>query len=286
MSIAKTYRFVTCDLCGANDYRIYGISPTPDKHIHFQVVQCKRCGLIYALPQATQETLKRFYEEDYPEKVAPSWEANLSQEKLEKLKAFIKMLGEPGRLCDVGCGYGILLKVAKELGWEVWGVEPSNALASYAKKILGSEAKVLIGTIYEVELPKDYFDVVIMWHVLEHVDSPTHYLQKIRAILKESGRLIIGVPNGADLIHRLARIVKWKNRMRNADFGEHTYTFSPRTLKMFLEKVGFKVETLKVYYSTSDTTMHHYRHPLAKMIARYLRFLPNVGPLIQVVARK
>ncbi|MCX7999487.1 MAG: class I SAM-dependent methyltransferase [Leptospiraceae bacterium] len=119
MTVVKYYRFVVCDLCEANDYRLYGISPNPEEDIHFQVVQCKRCGLIYALPQATQETLKSLYNEEYPEKVLKEWEACLSD--ISKLKPYIEALGKPGKMCDIGCGLGFWLKAAKELGWEVWG---------------------------------------------------------------------------------------------------------------------------------------------------------------------
>lgn len=115
MSIPKTYIFVFCDLCGANDYRLYGISPTPERHLHWQVVQCKQCGLIYALPQATQETLNRFYNGEYPEKVLENWKAHLSD--MQKLKSHIEALGNPGRMCEIGCGLGFRLKVAKKLGW-------------------------------------------------------------------------------------------------------------------------------------------------------------------------
>jgi SAM-dependent methyltransferase len=279
----KNYRFVKCDLCGSNDYRLYGVSPEPEKAIHFQVVRCHRCGLIYALPQATEETLRNLYDFDYPDKVLPSWE--MQHSRTQKMRLDIEALGKPGKICEIGCGIGIRLKLAQEMGWEVFGVEPSEIFAKYAKGICG-EDKIWHGTIYNSGLTDNYFDIVLLWHVLEHVDSPTKYLRKIFRILKPGGRVIIGVPNGGDPIHRLRRLISLGKSKSFADFGEHTYTFTCRTLLRFLKKVDFSILEIKPYYSSGDRGLLHYRHPVGKILGWLLHFLPNFGPLLSGIAKK
>ncbi|MCF4100644.1 class I SAM-dependent methyltransferase [Gillisia sp. M10.2A] len=108
---------------------------------------------------------------------------------LKKLKWINKKNPEKGSLLDIGAGTGDFLKVAQANGWEVEGVEPEETARKKAKEkgvILKSSLK---------EFKSDKFDVISMWHVLEHVPDLKTQILELEQLLKKDGLLVIAVPN-------------------------------------------------------------------------------------------
>ncbi len=94
-----------------------------------------------------------------------------------------------GRILDIGAGTGEFLSVAKQNGWETIGVEPSDK----AKQIAINKGISFVATLSELE--NHSFDVISMWHVLEHVPDLDHQIKELKRLLKPTGSLIIAVPN-------------------------------------------------------------------------------------------
>lgn len=134
-SSEAAHHFVVCNLCGTNDYEIYGQELERSRYIvHRTAVRCKKCGLVYSNPQATRETLQHFYAAIYPD-------ISRYLERAEGLgssqQAFFAGLNERrgvgGRFLDVGCATGHLLAAGREMGWDVYGVELSESFSRYAR---------------------------------------------------------------------------------------------------------------------------------------------------------
>jgi 2-polyprenyl-3-methyl-5-hydroxy-6-metoxy-1,4-benzoquinol methylase len=205
---------------------------------------------VYPFPDI--DMLAVHYDEDYyrdwinqqKNKRIRMWEGRLK--KLEKRR-------QGGLLLDVGCGDGAFLKLAQEKGWTVSGTEHSLYAADYVSKAHG--IPVFCGEIISAGYPENFFDVVTMWHVLEHVTDPERYLREIHRILKPSGLLVIAVPNVNDYVMRFAyRFVKGKplKLFSKNDREIHLYHFSDETLRNYLRKSGFKCLKISPDYGITE----------------------------------
>jgi len=201
---------ITCDRCGSNNnalllqarnYR-YGY---PEM---FNIVKCKECGLIYLNPRPTAEAALEQYKEDYTpdEKVVDT--GKQARGILKKIfgPLWYKISGYygileikvKGRFLDVGCANGDILEIARNMGADVWGIELNPKSVKMCKdKILN----VRCGTVEDSWYPDDYFDIIWMSQVIEHLPSPKNSLKEIRGILKPCGRLYIFCPNAGILKH-------------------------------------------------------------------------------------
>lgn len=277
--ISNVLESVGCNLCSANDtehlYKIDG----------FNLVRCRRCGLIYVNPRLVRQEVEKiytrpeyfhnpqFYDSDgflygYAEYVSERQEIEKSFEKVVKCLASLKT---PGRLFEVGCGLGYFLNVARQYGWEVTGSEISESAAHYARRMLG--LSVLWGSFEEQTLPPVSFDAGVLLDVIEHFHDPFAALQKSHKLLKPDGVLIIGTPNAGSLVARILGS-RWEDMRR---VKEHLYLFSHRTLTMMLEKSGFRVVKTVQYgrYFKVGKILRRWEI-YGKRTARFLRCMSSV----------
>jgi len=226
---------VRCNLCGQSNFIVLEEDQPP-----FRVLKCNNCSLIFVYPRPDHSELIGHYNENYyvdwigtqKDKRIRMWE-----KRLDKLKRF----RSGGRLLDVGCGEGLFLHLAKEHGWQVSGTEISSYAAGYASNSLNVD--IFYGEILYAGFPGDFFDVVTMWHVLEHVKDPKAYLTEVRHILKPEGLLVIAVPNVNGMVMRIAYRIARRRRLKLFSKEEkevHLYHFSADTIKAYLEKTGFE----------------------------------------------
>lgn len=139
---------------------------------------------------------------------------------------------QKGKVLDIGCSNGVFLDIFKKHGWQTFGVEPSkNGIVAQKKG-----HKVYRNIFEEVSLPKNYFDLIIMNHTLEHVDDADLVLKKIYGILKKGGILYVDVPNAGGIGSRIMGD-KWPLKLPK----EHNYQFTKESLSEIFKKSGFKI---------------------------------------------
>lgn len=138
-----------------------------------------------------------------------------------------------GSLLDIGAGTGAFAHFMQQTGWKVTGLEPdegarANADTLYKIQMQPSEALFT--------LPEHQFDVVTMWHVLEHVHNLHGYLEQIKRVLKPGGALLIAVPNytSKDAAH-------YQEYWAAYDVPRHLYHFSPASMHTLLQSHGISV---------------------------------------------
>jgi SAM-dependent methyltransferase len=138
-----------------------------------------------------------------------------------------------GRLLDVGCASGLFLQEAKQVGWNIAGIEPNEALCAQARKNLGEDAEVQCTTLEMARLESG-FDAITLWDVLEHVPDPQTFLQHCRSLLRSKGYLFLNVP---DLDSWPARILgtRWPLLL-----PEHLNYFNRESLCFCAEKAGLR----------------------------------------------
>lgn len=230
---------VVCGLCGANKYKIkYRIDG-------FNYVQCKNCGFVFVNPRLTKNEIANLYNEDYfngagfdksveyrKEFEKQSALTDLNDWDISSIKYFLCNKSESIKLLDIGCGMGLFLWKAREKGFIVEGLELSNYAAQFVKS---KGIKVQQKSIEDAELQENYFDVIVMKEVIEHLPNLKSSLAKIYSSLKNDGVLFLTTGN-YNCPERKLRGSKWFYFMPTG----HLQIFSNKTIKKFLFEAGFK----------------------------------------------
>ncbi len=252
--------YTICPLCSADDFT----KIESDRGL--EVVKCKQCDLIYTNPRArdAQENYfgdkKVFYEE--ARLIFNGKRTHHRDRNYENQVAGIQKYKKSGNLLDVGAGMGFFLKKARDAGFDVQGVEPSPALSQIAEERW--ELKMHNGFLEDIELPKNYFDVISLIDVFEHVTHPKELLSLSYELLKPDGIMAIKVPN-ADYNLFKKQLSRGSNR-DVWDCREHVVHYTPRTLRKMIESKGYKVLSasipLPVHLPIWENLVgHYYQYP-------------------------
>lgn len=211
-----------------------------------RVVRCERCGLQFAERYPDLEAAEHeIYPDGYFEKAIAeaARRAAIYHELLAELEG---RLGRKGRLLDVGCGEGALIRVALERGWQAEGTEIASAAIEFMRRTL--PAPVHEGELDRLVLPEGAFDAVVLNHVLEHVRDPGATLRTVARLLAPGGLVRIEVPNVGSLSSELknlqSRLGMKRTPWKHYSTGHHFWFFTPPTLRHTLETAGLAVESL------------------------------------------
>ncbi len=242
----ENFEYVGCNLCGSNlsDTIFQGRDIKYEKIGLFNVVKCNRCGLIYTNPRPKQSVISSYYPDEY-------WNMDNENGTIEsRLKIFahrfinkisFKMTipSKPGgKILDIGCGDGKGLLKMQEEGWEAYGVEISDLAAEYVREAYG--LNVFTGIVEDAGFEDEFFDVIILSHVVEHLSDPKTTLIEVNRILKKDGTLVISVPNADSFEAK-----HFKKYWIGWDLPRHFYHFTPNTITTLLNKIGFEVIGIK-----------------------------------------
>jgi ubiquinone/menaquinone biosynthesis C-methylase UbiE len=226
-----------CPGCGWDRVRsLLRTTKQTRSHEYYHVVTCTRCDLRYTRPLPDEEDLAELYPETYYVSNRANWlSADVLRRAFEQgvqwrhRQALLRRL--PGRILDVGCGSGNFLAALRSRGWDVYATEFSDAAVALAES---RGITVHRGTVEDAGYPDDHFDVVTMWHVLEHVPAPRETLDELRRVLKPDGLLVVEVPDSASLTFRLCG-----RDWMGLDIPRHLQHFTPTTLVRLLDDAGF-----------------------------------------------
>lgn len=260
--------------------------------------RCPSCSLIFAEQKGERKTDIGFYRERYFDACSRDQMSEQRQEIYGHILTLLEKFQKPGSLLDVGCGCGYFLKEAKRHGWQVTGVDPSRKSIDYARSLIGES--VLCGTTDDI--PADNrFDAISLINVLDHVTDFRQQLQNIHDLLVPQGILYLRFPNG--LFHSSVMHLLYKLSVKRfiASFLIfHEYAFTPKTIRRFLEDLGFiEIHILNSPLAGGDIKIGG--RTLSRLIGKILGCstwamfkIPEIisggrwvwGPSLQVVARK
>jgi 2-polyprenyl-3-methyl-5-hydroxy-6-metoxy-1,4-benzoquinol methylase len=210
----------------------------------FSIVECKTCGLKITSPRPADGELGKYYKSE--KYISHSNSRSGLTNKLYHLArnySLVKKLSlilsykKPGSLLDIGCGTGEFLKFCQTNKWAVRGIEPNDDARTFAT----NQNKVQVGPEQELEnIPNNSFDVITMWHVLEHVPDINKRVEQLRGLLKEDGVVFIAVPNPDSWDAR-----KYKEKWAAYDVPRHLYHFNQKAIKRLFENQGFRLDKTK-----------------------------------------
>ena len=230
-----------CPLCaGRHTYRFHH----DDKGRHIE--RCAECGVQFMNPQYRDEYLSAYYAAYTP----GAGDCDPAAEEADRfqhdylLDLIEERTGGPGRLLDVGCGRGGLLRAARDRGWRPTGcdVDPETVRRIAERHDLEIHA----GELADLPLADRSFDVVAMNHVLEHLKDPGPAIDRVQSLLRPGGLLFVALPNIEGLSSRLKLDLERMGLRRRGvgahyDADHHLLFFTPDTLSRFLAARGFDV---------------------------------------------
>ena len=207
----------------------------------FQLIENNTCGFLETTPQPLEEKLSDYYKtEDYishTDSKRNLFEKAYHLVRNVSLKRKLKLINsfnlETKTLLDIGCGTGDFLQVASANGWAVSGVEPDEDARAIANKKTDN-------AVFEIEQLSKFeaqsFDVITLWHVLEHLPKLEEHIQIIKRLLKANGTLVIAVPNFNSYDANF-----YKAFWAAYDVPRHLWHFSKTSISKLFGKHDFKV---------------------------------------------
>lgn len=230
-----------CPVCGSDKFELF--LKTKDYFLtneEFTLVRCLSCSFVFTNPRPPDEELSKYYKSsDYLSHTARKRNAKdivyqaLRAVNIRKKYKLVNRFAKGKTILDIGSGTGELLAYFKKQGWNVKGIEPDRMARNFAREKHYLE-------IYENDklstFPDKSFDIITLWHVLEHIPDLNKTIENIREKLTEDGYCIIAVPNieSTDFKH-------YQDKWAALDVPRHLYHFSPDTIRLLLDKHGFKI---------------------------------------------
>lgn len=218
---------IPCPLCGS------GAAAPVLQAGPRQMARCRQCGLVYRTPRPPGRAT------DAGNGAGASEDEWLAERRGINFRRFLDgWTRPPGRLLDVGCGYGWFLQMAQARGWEVVGVDHSPEAVRHARERLGVDARC--GELQAFRFPGGAFDLVTLWNVLEFVPDPLGSLREIHRVLAPGGVLFLRTQNY--FFQRLAFLLTGPLRRPERPYRTfvfHLNSFSPAPLRLLLRRTGF-----------------------------------------------
>jgi 2-polyprenyl-3-methyl-5-hydroxy-6-metoxy-1,4-benzoquinol methylase len=229
-------------------------------------VKCKNCYLIYANPIEKASKINGDYS-----KMGNNDALIIRESRLRAAKSQLGLIRKhkSGKtLLDIGCGEGFFLFNATKAGYTTKGIEISQDAAEYAGREFGLDVEAK--PFEELQFPENYFDVITLWQVLEHVPYPLKVLKEVHKILKPEGLLATSTPDIESILAKIFRR-RWWNLRRL-----HINQFTTRTLTDMLGRAGFNnvfSTRYREYISISMLVI-----PLLKHLKMYERAKDQFNP--------
>ena len=209
---------------------------------NYKVVCCTRCNHYYTFIEQEIDERELYFTGDYEkfDSQGTIFEKIIDFENRRILR-IIEKLTEKGKILDFGCGKGKFLKIFKIAGWGTFGIETSVPRAEYAKKNYNLNIDTQL--YFQGKINGGPFDVISLFHVLEHIADPINLLKNIiRDNLNDKGILVIEVPNFDSLQSRLAG-----NNWLHLDVPRHVNHFTELRLISVLNEMKFQIIRIEYF---------------------------------------
>ena len=232
---------INCPVCNSAQTKLFLVCKdhTVSRET-FNIVECVSCGFKFTNPRPEAEKLGAYYKsEDYVSHsntnkgfVNSVYQMVRKYTLLKKLK-LVSEFYKTGKILDIGCGTAEFLKTFKDAKWETLGIEPSPEVRKMAIGNYGLDVREE-AEIKNLETAS--FDVITMWHVLEHVPQLNDRIEDLKRMLKPKGLIIIAVPNPTSLDAKI-----YAENWAAYDVPRHLYHFSPKDIDTIFNNHELKV---------------------------------------------
>ncbi len=230
---------VSCPLCHSQDSRV--LFNTKTTHSRFDILQCQECGLARTFPFPNDDILHLHDTIQYygkkESKFIPIFQNirdGLSKIRARKYLSMIPTSIQRPKVLDIGCAEGRLLSSFLEYGCDCYGIE--HPLYPKQRFLNSNRIQYFVDDLELLDLEERSFNIIILWHVLEHLDNPYAIISRVYDLLASDGFLVLAVPNLSSIESRVFR-QSWFH----LDIPWHKYHFTKRSLRYLLEKNHFEI---------------------------------------------
>lgn len=247
-------------------------------------MMCLNCGLVSLKPHPSADELAASYNDylqENPEAIR-QWETMMRPIVIKSARLIETEFGsKPGDLLDIGSGYGFFLEEMKTRGWNVEGVELSETGRKYTQSRI--DVPIHAHPIEALSLPKDHYDVVTLFYVIEHLPDPVSTIREVNRILKPGGMVLLRWPHSTPIVKLLG---PFSNKLDLYHTPFHLYDFSPKTIAILLGTSSFKhIRTVIGGYTLPEARLNRYASIITGVVAEILSRLSNKRLLIQGVSK-
>lgn len=224
-----------CPICGKEEFKNFlVVTDNAVSKESFVIVECENCSFKFTNPRPDSDSISQYYEsEEYISHsnvktgiINRAYHVVRSITTKQKVELINRQAPAKGSILDYGCGTGTFLTACKKDGWEIRGVEPNIKAREVATTETG---EIIAASLSDIEGEK--FEVITLWHVLEHIHTLNETMAQLLECLQDDGTLIIAVPNADS--HDAQ---EYKENWAAYDVPRHLYHFTQSTMKRFLKK--------------------------------------------------
>lgn len=237
-------RLAHCPVCNKEDFKNFMV--VQDNAVSkesFVIVLCENCGFKFTNPRPPAAAIGKYYaSENYishsntskgiTNKAYQVVRSITVKQKVDLLNQFVPA---KGNILDYGCGTGYFLAACQKNGWQVAGFEPNALARDHAQGLLNCSIEAADLTNFT----ENTFDIITLWHVLEHVHALNETVKTLLSLLKPEGYFLVAVPNADSLDAK-----EYKENWAAYDVPRHLYHFAQPTMQRFLKK--HKLELVKI----------------------------------------
>jgi 2-polyprenyl-3-methyl-5-hydroxy-6-metoxy-1,4-benzoquinol methylase len=213
----------------------------------FEVYICRQCDFLFTNNFPSNSSIGKYYDD-----LKYISHSNTKKGFVNKLYHFVRACmikrklnfvckqskKKTGKILDIGCGTGYFLNEAKRKGWKTFGIEKNECAGNMAIE----RFNLIVKPEHHIyKFPKESFDVITLWHVLEHLENLNEIMEKIYDLLLPDGIVVVAVPNCSsyDAKH-------YKTYWAGYDVPRHLWHFTPETMELFVKKNKFNIICKKI----------------------------------------
>lgn len=239
--------YSVCPLCGAAGIsKLFRVKDNTVSKEFFDIYHCSNCMVRFTQSPPSESEIGKYYKsENYIS------HTNSSKGLVNRMYLYVRELSlkqkrkliesstglQKGSLLDVGSGTGFFAASMKNAGWDIVGLEPDEGARDFALQ----EHQLGLHSIDELfNLPENSYDAITLWHVLEHVHDVKKYLFRLKALLKENGKIFIAVPN-----YTCYDASSYGKDWAAYDVPRHLYHFRPDTMRWLMKETDLKLVDIK-----------------------------------------
>ncbi len=229
----------TCPWCDSKDIHfrniIHDFFLTNEE---FSLFSCKGCGLVFTNPKPKNESLARYYHSDkyyshtsQQKGIIPYIYRRVKDINLKTKFSQVTVGSNIEKVLDIGCGTGDFLDVCRQSGMVITGIEPDEFARDLAKKKLNIE---ILDPTQSKSLPDGCFDLITMWHVLEHVPDLKMQISELSRLCKKGGKVVIALPD-----YKSYDAEFYREKWAGWDVPRHLYHFNKEVITNMMFSGGF-----------------------------------------------
>ena len=277
-----------CLLCGHRPLRLHGRANGVDRALHATQWECPSCRLLCSHPQASAAAIANYYSDDYygqiwtdPDAV---WRQNLVAYRTE-MRLFDRLVpaSTGGRALDVGSGYGLLIHLLNQRGYRAMGCEMGKAALAFCRS---RGLPALRAAAPDLPYADSTFELVVSFHVIEHVADPHAFVNSLVRLLQPGGAVVIVTDHRWTTLSRAQRLVA-RLRGETPRFytsTDHTFVFAPEHVADLMRGAGCSDIKTAAFTHVPPGESAHWR--LYKGLFRTLDRVRGWGDYMLIVGRK